>query len=112
MQYREKKERDTYSEVREVDDGPSHARRTAEDGQDKKPREEEYEDVGGPYPWVREPIRIPVQIRGRHRPHVQIHHSEKRISGFGLKKTYGSKPKLKIKNFPDGILTTISSNFM
>lgn len=100
-----KKDTDTYNEVREVDDGPSHARRTAQDGQDKKPREEEDEDVGGPHPWVHEPLRIPVQIRRWHRLHVQIRHSEKthKFLGSDSKKLTVRNQNYKIKNFPDGI---------
>lgn len=60
----------------DVDDGPSHARRTAEDRQDKKPSEEEDEDVGRPHTWVHEPLGIPVQIGGWLRLHIQIRHSK------------------------------------
>lgn len=54
----------------EVDDGPSLARGAIEDGEDDEPREKEDENVSGPNPWVREPLRVPVQIRRWHRPHV------------------------------------------
>ncbi|KAI8544929.1 hypothetical protein RHMOL_Rhmol07G0003600 [Rhododendron molle] len=58
----------------EIDDGPGHARRAAEEGEDEEPREEEDQDIGGPNPWVREPFRVPIQIRRWHRLHVQIRH--------------------------------------
>ena len=60
--------------MREIDDGPSHAGRAAEDGENNKPREEEDEDISGPYTWVHEPLRILVHIRGWHRLHIQIRH--------------------------------------
>lgn len=56
--------------MREVDDGPGHARGAIEDGKDDKPREEDDENVGGPHPRVREPLGVPVQIRRWHRPYV------------------------------------------
>ena len=36
-----KTKKKTYEEVGEIDDGPSHARRATEDGENKEPREEE-----------------------------------------------------------------------
>ena len=54
----------------EIDDGPGHARTATEDGEDEEPREEEDQYVGGPYAGVREPLRVPVQIRRRLRLHV------------------------------------------
>lgn len=62
--------------VEEIDDCPRHARRAAEDGENKEPCEEENEDVGGPHTRVREPLRVPVQIRRRLRFHVQICHPD------------------------------------
>lgn len=62
--------------MEEINDCPRHARRTSNDGENKKPWEEEDEDVGGPHTGVREPLRVPVQIRRRHRFHVQIGHSD------------------------------------
>lgn len=58
----------------EIDDGPGHARRAAEEGEDEEPREEEDQDIGSPNPWVSEPFRVPIQIRRWHRLHVQIRH--------------------------------------
>ena len=58
----------------EIDDGPGHARRATEDGEDDEPGEEEDEDVGGPHAWVHEPLGVPVQIGRRDRLHVQIRH--------------------------------------
>lgn len=55
-----------------MDDGPGHARGAIEDREDE-PREKDDENVGGPHPRVREPLRVPVQIRRWHRPYV--HHS-------------------------------------
>ena len=60
--------------MREMDDGPGHARGTTGDGEDDEPREEEDEDVGAPHPRVREPLRVPVQIRRCLRLHIQIRH--------------------------------------
>jgi len=60
--------------VAEVDERPRRAGGAAEDGEDEDPAEEEDEDVGGPDPGVHEPLRVPVQIRGRHRLHVQLRH--------------------------------------
>ena len=58
----------------EVDERPRRAWGAAENGEDEDPAEEEDEDVGGPDPWVHEPLRVPVQIRGWHRLHVQLRH--------------------------------------
>lgn len=66
--------RRTYREVAEVDERPRRAWGAPEDGEDEDPAEEEDEDVGGPDPGVHEPLRVPVQIRGRHRLHVQLRH--------------------------------------
>lgn len=66
--------RRTYREVAEVDERPCRAWGAPEDGEDEDPAEEEDEDVGGPDPGVHEPLRVPVQIRGRHRLHVQLRH--------------------------------------
>lgn len=65
-------------EMSEVNDGPGHARRTAEDGEDDEPGEEEDEDVSRPYTWIREPLRVSIHIGRRHRSHV--HHSPPSIS--------------------------------
>ena len=73
---REIKRKTTYQKVEEIDDCPRHARRAAEDGENKEPCEEENEDVGGPHTRVREPLRVPVQIRRRLRFHVQICHPD------------------------------------
>lgn len=64
----------TYNEVGEIDDGPSHARRAAKNGQDKKPCEEEDEDVGGPHTRIRKPLGVFVQIGRWHGLDVQIRH--------------------------------------
>lgn len=61
-------------EVGEVDDGPGHAGRAGGEGEDEEPGEEEDENVGGPHSRVHEPLGIPVQIRRRHRLHIQIRH--------------------------------------
>lgn len=61
-------------EVAEVDERPGHAGRAPEDGEDEEPGDEEDEDVGGPDPRVHEPLRVLVQIRRRHRLHVQLRH--------------------------------------
>lgn len=66
----------TYSEVAEINNGPGHPRSAAKDGEDKQPREEKNKDVGGPYPWVHEPLCVPIQIRRLHSLHVQIRHSD------------------------------------
>ena len=58
----------------EIDDGPGHAGTATEDGEDEEPREEEDQNVEGPDTWVREPLRVPVQIRRRYSLHVQIGH--------------------------------------
>lgn len=63
-----------YREVEEIDDGPGHAGRAAEDGEDEEPGEEEDADVGRPDARVHEPLRVPVQIRRRHSLHVQLRH--------------------------------------
>lgn len=59
-------------EVGEVHDGPSHARGAVENGEHDEPREEEDEDVGRPHARVREPLRVLVQIRRRHRANVHV----------------------------------------
>lgn len=56
----------------EVNDRPCHARRAIKNGENEQPAEEEYEYVCGPYSWIHEPLRVPVQIRRRHRLHVQL----------------------------------------
>lgn len=58
--------------MREVDYGPSQARRAIENGENDEPREEEDENVGGPHARVREPFCVPVQIRGSHRLHIHL----------------------------------------
>ena len=60
----------TYGEMGEVDDGPGHARGAVEDGENEEPREEEDQYVSGPYARIREPLRVPVHICCRKRPHV------------------------------------------
>lgn len=72
----------TYREVAEVDERPRRAWGAAEDGEDEDPGEEENEDVGGPDPGVHEPLGVPVQIRGRHRLHVQLRHRTNQTSPF------------------------------
>ena len=61
--------------MEEINDGPSHSRRAAENGENEEPCEEYDENIGSPYPRVREPLCIPVQIRRRRCLHVQIRHS-------------------------------------
>ena len=58
--------------MREVDYGPSQARRAIENGENDEPREEEDENVGGPHARVREPFCVPVQIRGSVRLHIHL----------------------------------------
>jgi hypothetical protein len=58
--------------VEEVDDCPGHAGGAVEDGEYDDPREEEDEDVGRPHARIREPLRIPVQIRRRHCSDVHV----------------------------------------
>lgn len=53
-----------------MDNCPGHARRAAKKGKNKEPRHEHHEDIGGPHPWIREPLCVPVQIRRWHRPHI------------------------------------------
>ena len=60
--------------MKEIDDGPGHARRAREDGKDDEPGEEEDKDVAGPNAWVREPLGVSVQIRRRNCIHVQCPH--------------------------------------
>ena len=67
-------EKEAYEEMREMNDGPRHAGRTGEDGEDNEPREEQYKDVGAPDAGVGKPFGVPVQIRRRRRPNVQIRH--------------------------------------
>lgn len=67
-------------EVAEVDEGPGHAGGAAEDGEDEEPGDEEDEDVGGPDPRVHEPLGVLVQIRRRHRLHVQLRHRSPRLA--------------------------------
>jgi len=67
-------------EVAEVDERPRRAGGAPEDGENEDPGEEEDEDVGGPDPGVHEPLGVPVQIRGRHRLHVQLRHRTNRPS--------------------------------
>ena len=69
-----KQEIEGYSKVCEINDGPSDARGTTEDGEYEDPRKEKDEDVCGPNARVREPLRVPVQIRRWHRLHVQFCH--------------------------------------
>ena len=54
----------------EVDGGPCGARRTAGDGEDEEPGEEEEQDVGGPDPGVHEPLGVLVHVHRRRRLHV------------------------------------------
>lgn len=61
-------------EVREMDNGPGGARVAIEDGEDDDPREEENEYVGCPYTWVREPLRVLVQIHRWRCPYIKIRH--------------------------------------
>lgn len=68
------RKRETYKGMGEVDDSPSHARRTTEDGKHRQPREEKDQYVSGPNSRIREPFGVPIQIRGRHSLHVQIRH--------------------------------------
>lgn len=63
-----------YEEVGEVDDGPGHAGGAGGEGEDEEPTEEEDENVGGPHSRVHEPLGVPVQIRRRHRRHIQVRH--------------------------------------
>lgn len=58
----------------EIDNGPGHAGRAAKDGEHEKPGEEQDEYVGGPHPWVHEPLSVLVQISRRHRLHIEIRH--------------------------------------
>lgn len=69
-----KREKGRYKEMTEIDGGPSHARGTTEDGEDEEPREEQDYDVRRPHARVREPLRVPVQIRWWHRLHIQTRH--------------------------------------
>lgn len=57
-------------EMGEVDDSPGHAGGATEEREDDEPREEENQNVARPNPWVREPLRVPIQIRRRNRPYV------------------------------------------
>lgn len=56
--------------MREIDDGPGHPGGAVEEREDDQPRDEQDEDVRRPHPGVREPFRVPVQIRRRHGLHV------------------------------------------
>ena len=69
----------TYREVEEVDDGPGHAGGAAEDGEHEEPGEEKDEYVGAPDAGVHEPLRVLVQIRWRHRLHVELRHRPRRV---------------------------------
>lgn len=66
--------------MREIDNGPSHARRAAKDREHEEPSEEEDENIGGPNPRVHEPLCVPIQIRRRHSFHIEARHS--RIKRF------------------------------
>jgi len=55
----------SHGEMREVDDGPCHARGATEERENDEPGDEEDKDVGCPNTWIREPFRIPIQIRRR-----------------------------------------------
>lgn len=58
----------------EVDYGPGHARRATENRENDKPGEEQYEYIGGPYTWIREPISVSIQIGRWRRFDIQIRH--------------------------------------
>ncbi|KAL4570617.1 hypothetical protein LXL04_026275 [Taraxacum kok-saghyz] len=81
-----KRSRKTYHGVSEIDDGPSNARRTAENGENGEPSEEEGEYVGDPDAGVCEPLCIPVEIRRRRRLYIQIRHESGIRSNFDRKR--------------------------
>lgn len=60
--------------MREIDDGPGHARRAAKYGEDENPGEEQNENIGGPNTGIQEPFCVPIQIRRRHSLHIEISH--------------------------------------
>ncbi|RWW80325.1 hypothetical protein BHE74_00011327 [Ensete ventricosum] len=51
-----------------------HAGGASENGEHKEPGKEEDEYVGGPDSGVHKPLRVLVQIRRRHRVHVELRH--------------------------------------
>ncbi|URE46375.1 hypothetical protein MUK42_13510 [Musa troglodytarum] len=63
-----------YHKVEEIDSGPCHPGGAADDREHEEPAEEEDEYVGSPDAGVHEPFGVFVQIRGRHRLHVELHH--------------------------------------
>lgn len=58
----------------EMNDGPSDARRTIENGENEEPREEEDENISSPYTWICEPLCVPIHIRRRKRSYVHRRH--------------------------------------
>ena len=58
----------------EIDDGPGHSWRAPKDGENKKPCEEEDEDIGSPYTRIRKPLGVLVQIGRWHGLNIQIRH--------------------------------------
>lgn len=76
----------------EINDGPSDAGGATEDGENEDPRKEKDEDVSGPNARVREPLRVPVQIRRWHRLHVQFCHEFRRYP-FNQKKPQLRDPR-------------------
>ena len=76
----------------EINDGPSDAGGATEDGENEDPRKEKDEDVSGPNARVREPLRVPVQIRRWHRLHVQLCHEFRRYP-FNPKKPQLRDPR-------------------
>jgi hypothetical protein len=52
-------------EMSEMNNGPSDARRTMEDGENEEPREEEDENISSPNTRICEPLCVPIHIRRR-----------------------------------------------
>ena len=58
----EKTNERTYSEMTEMDNSPSHPRRTTKDGKNKEPWHENDEHISGPNSRICEPLRVPIHI--------------------------------------------------
>lgn len=65
-----RREKEAYEEMRKMNNGPSHTRRTTEERENKKPCEEHNEDVDSPYTWICHPLRILVHIFRRLRHYI------------------------------------------
>jgi hypothetical protein len=64
----------SHSEVGEVHNSPCGSSVASENGKDKKPRDEDDEDVGCPHPGILEPGSVLIDVRRRY--HLDIHSSD------------------------------------